>query len=226
MAPLPAGATVPLRSDAERNRRALVRAARAVFGERGLDAPLDEIARRAEVGNATLYRRFPTRCALLAAVFADTLEDVVAATERAIADPDPWSAFANHVTFLCELQATDRGLADLLTTTIRGVPALERLRKRAHDGFVRIADRAIDNGTLRADFRPEDIVLLLMANAGLVHRTAADAPAAWRRLLSYTLDGLAMPSAEPAAPSPGHEAVQKAMTTLAKSFGCHKPGRR
>jgi len=163
MASLPAGATLPLRSDAERNRRALVRAARAVFGERGLDAPLDEIARRAEVGNATLYRRFPTRCALLAAVFADTLEDVVAATERAIADPDPWSAFANHVTFLCELQATDRGLADLLTTTIRGVPALERLRKRAHDGFVRIADRAIDNGTLRADFRPEDIVLLLMA---------------------------------------------------------------
>ncbi len=86
---LPAGATLPLRSDAERNRRALVRAARAVFGERGLDAPLDEIARRAEVGNATLYRRFPTRCALLAAVFADTLEDVVAATERAIAESGP-----------------------------------------------------------------------------------------------------------------------------------------
>lgn len=225
MAPLPAGATVPLRSDAERNRRALVRSARAVFGERGLDAPLDEIARRAGVGNATLYRRFPTRCALLAAVFADTLEDVVAATERAIADPDPWSAFATHVTFLCELQATDRGLADLLTTTIRGVPELERLRKRAHDNFVQITARATDSGALRADFRHEDIVLLLMANAGLVHRTATDAPTAWRRLLSYTLDGLAAPAAEPAAPSPGHDAMQKAMTTLARNFGCHKPDR-
>src|SRR5690349_13283257 len=94
-----------LRADAERNRRHLVEAARLVLAERGLEAPLDEIAKRAGVGNATLYRRFPSRGELIAAVFGDTLRDVVAATARALAEPDPWTAFAGHLEFLCGLQA-------------------------------------------------------------------------------------------------------------------------
>ena len=123
--------TSALRSDAVRNRRLLVDAARSVFGERGLSAPLDEIARRAGVGNATLYRRFPTRCALVAAVFADTLRDVLAETEQALAQPDPWTAFADHLTFLFRVQATDRAFADLLTARIHGAPELEDLRGQA-----------------------------------------------------------------------------------------------
>jgi AcrR family transcriptional regulator len=212
-----------LRADAVRNRLALVRAARAVFGERGLEAPLDEIARRAGVGNATLYRHFPTRCELVAAVFADTLHDVVAATERALSMPDAWTGFTTHVTFLCALQATDRGLADLLITSMGGAPELEALRARASDGFKRITERAKDAGALRRDFQPEDLVLLLMANAGLVHRTATTAPTSWRRLLSYTLDGLstaAAAAAVPAAPSPGQGAIRLAMVDLARNFGC------
>src|SRR3954454_12419473 len=89
-----------LRRDAERNRRQLVETAKVVFAERGLEAPLDEIARRAKVGNATLYRRFPSRGLLVAAVFEDALREVVAATERALAVEDPWAAFAEHLTFL------------------------------------------------------------------------------------------------------------------------------
>src|SRR5215211_7734990 len=64
-----------LRTDAARNRAALVAAAREVMAERGLEAPLDEIARRAGIGNATLYRRFPRRVDLIAAVFADRMAD-------------------------------------------------------------------------------------------------------------------------------------------------------
>jgi AcrR family transcriptional regulator len=209
-----------MRADAARNRRTLIDAARAVFGQRGLDAPLDEIARRAGVGNATLYRHFPTRCALVAAVFADTLADVVTAACRALDNPDPWEGFAEHVTFLCELQATDRGLADLLTTAITGAPELEALRTRAYDSFVRIADRAKAGGALRPDFQPEDLVLLLMANAGLIHRTAGAAPTVWRRLLRYTLDGLRAPAATTAPPSPGEAAVGTALAEQAKLFGC------
>jgi AcrR family transcriptional regulator len=115
---VPVSCPPALRADAERNRLAVVAAARAVFGERGLDAPLDEIARRAGVGNATLYRRFPSRHQLVAAVFAQTLRDVLATMERSLADPDPWKGFCDYVWYVCGLQAADRGLADLLTMSM------------------------------------------------------------------------------------------------------------
>jgi AcrR family transcriptional regulator len=215
-------APVPLRADAARNRAAVVAAARTTFGERGLDAPLDEIARRAGVGNATLYRHFPSRCALVAAVFASTLAAVRAAAKRALAEPDPWRGFASHVTFLCRLQATDRGLADLLTTTISGAPELEAMRSRAYRDFVRIADRAQKAGVLRSDFVAEDLVLLLMANAGLVHRTATTVPTAWQRLAGFTLDGLRSTAATSptAAGAPSKASVRRAMTEQAATFGC------
>ena len=222
MALLPADVAAPRRADAARNRRALVRAGRSVFGERGLDAPLDEIARRAELGNATLYRHFPSRCELVVAVYVETLRDIVAASERALANPDPWRAFTGHVTFLCELQAANRGLADLLTTRVRGAAELEELRAQTHDGFVRITERAIAEGSLSPDFRPQDLVLLLMANAGLVHRTAGVAPTAWRRLLSYTLNGFATASVPPQRPAaaPDEAAIERAMTDLGVTERC------
>jgi AcrR family transcriptional regulator len=216
MHPPPASETQ--RADATRNRRALLDAARVVFGDRGLEASLDEIARTAGVGNATLYRHFPSRCALVAAVFAETLHDVAAAAQKALANPDGWEGFSEYVTFLCQLQATDRGLADLLTTAIAGAPELEELRGRAYDDFVRIVDRAKQAGALREDFRPEDLVLLLMANAGLVHRTAGAAPAAWQRMLSYTLDGLRESAATSAPPSAGEVSVLQAMRNRAGLF--------
>jgi AcrR family transcriptional regulator len=142
-----------LRADAERNRRRLVETARLVFAERGLDAPLDEIARRAGVGNASLYRHFPTRCQLAAAVFIDTLREVVDAAERALADPDPWRGFTGHLRSLGQLQAGNRALADLLTATLTGVPELERLRDRAFRDTVTLINRAKASGDLRQDFR-------------------------------------------------------------------------
>lgn len=218
---MPTTGPVTLRADAARNRRALVAAARTTFGQRGLEAPLDDIARLAGTGNATLYRHFPTRCDLVTAVFADTLQEVVAACERALANPDPWSAFRDHVLFLCELQANDRGLADLLTARVTGAPALERLRERAHQGLRQVAERARASGSLRPDFEPEDLALLLMANAGLIHRTAVRAPSAWRRHLAYVLDGLHRDAARTEAPpSPGLRAVRQAMVDQAAHFGC------
>lgn len=212
--------TPALRVDAERNRRQLVEAARAAFAERGLDVPLDEIARRAGVGNATLYRRFPTRCQLIGAVFADALREVVAASQQALAETDPWASFAGHVTFLCRLQAGNRALADLLTSRISGVEELERLRGQAYEGLVALIDRARASGDLRPDFRHEDIVLLLMANAGLLERTADAAPTAWERHLGYLLDGLRTPGATPTAPGPDQREVLGAMRALAERHGC------
>ncbi|MDQ1486884.1 MAG: hypothetical protein QOJ62_2577 [Actinomycetota bacterium] len=212
---------VRLRSDAARNRRAIVDSARQLYGQRGLDTPFDEIARLAGVGNATLYRHFPSRCALVAAVFADTLQRVVDAAQLALTNPDPWDGFAGHVRFLCHLQATDRGLADLLTTRVSGAPEIEGLRARAHADFVRIAGRAQGSGALRADFVPGDLLLLLMANAGLVHRTADAAPKAWSRFVDLALDGLRAAAATPAAQPPGEAALRRAMNIRGRDLGYH-----
>jgi len=211
--------TPVLRADAARNRTRLVDAARCVFRERGLDAPLDDIARRAGLGNATLYRHFPSRCSVVAAVFAETMREVVAASEAALAEPDPWAGFAGLVRALCAMQASDRAVADLLTATIGGAPELEGLRARAYAGLVALIDRAQRAGELRSDFRHEDVVLLLMANAGLLERTATAAPDAWRRHLDYLLDGL-RPTSSPARPGPGTAAVLGAMDAAAARFGC------
>jgi AcrR family transcriptional regulator len=210
---------VRLRADAARNREAIIATAREVYGQRGLDAPLDDIARSAGVGNATLYRHFPSRCALVAAAFADALRLVIDNAERALGSADAWSGFADHVTFLCRLQATDRGLADLLTTQVTAAPDLETLRGEAYRALVRLADRARDAGSLRADFASQDIVLLLMANAGLVHRTAVAAPQAWHRFVDLVLDGLRSQAATPGAPPPSAAAVQRAMRESGSRLG-------
>ncbi len=81
--------TTELRADAARNRAAIVEAARSVFAERGLDAPLDDIARLAGTGNATLYRRFSTRGDLIETVFAERMGEEIDAVEAALANPDP-----------------------------------------------------------------------------------------------------------------------------------------
>jgi AcrR family transcriptional regulator len=207
------------RADATRNRQAILATARQVYGQRGLDAPIDEIARQAGVGNATVYRHFPSRCVLVAAVFADVLRRITDAAQEALAEPDPWTGFATHVRFLCHLQATDRGLADLLTTEVAGAPELEQLRASAYQSLVRLTVRAQAANALRADFVPEDLVVLLMANAGLVHRTATAAPTAWRRFVDLCLDGLRANAASTAAPPPGRRAIQHAMTQHGHHLG-------
>jgi AcrR family transcriptional regulator len=209
----------PLRADAARNRLTIIETASRLYGQRGLDTPLDEIARAAGVGNATLYRHFPSRCVLIAAVFENTLRRVTKAAAVALANPDAWDGFAGHILFLCRLQATDRGLADLLTTAVTGAPELEELRARAYDDLVRIVERAQAGGSLRPDFAPEDVVLVLMANAGLVHRTADVAPTAWNRFVDLVLDGLRSSAATPATPSPGRAALQRAMSQRGHDLG-------
>nr|BFE63581.1 TetR/AcrR family transcriptional regulator [Dactylosporangium thailandense] len=212
------GAQGALRKDAERNRRQLLETAKVVFAERGLEAPLDEIARRARVGNATLYRRFPSRGHLVAAVFAEALQEVVDVTERALRVEDPWAAFAGHLTFLCEVQAGSRAFADLLIATVSGVPELESLRGRAFRGLTALVDRARAAGVLRPDFQPEDVVPMLMANAGLVERTAQSAPTAWRRQLGYTLAGLRA-TAETLEVPADRTGILRAMHNLAERSG-------
>src|ERR1700709_507037 len=127
-----------LRADAARNREAIVEAARAVFAEQGLGAPLDDIATRAGTGNATLYRRLPQRADLVAAVFADRMAEHVDAVEAGLADGDAWNGFAGYIRAVGLMQARDPGIADLVTMDLSAAPEVEELRARAYAGLVRL----------------------------------------------------------------------------------------
>jgi AcrR family transcriptional regulator len=180
----------PRRSDAQRNRKAILAAAQAAFDELGLHAPAEQIARRAGVGSATLYRHFPTRQELVETVFADNIKAMTQAMEEALAMNDAWDAFAYLLEHLFTLQARNRGFSDLLTIRFPSTPTLAGRggRNRALTG--QIVARAQDAGSLRPDFAETDVPALLWANARIIEATRDEAPGAWQRFLAFTLDGL------------------------------------
>jgi AcrR family transcriptional regulator len=193
-----------LRADAQRNRDRVVEAARELFAERGVRVPLTEIAKRAGVGIATLYRRFPTREDLVAASFERKLDDYEDALTRALAAPDAWEGFSEFVWTVCAMQAADAGLADVLVLTFPLSPSLARRRRETHAAFGALVERAQRSGALRDDFVTEDLPVLLMANAGVIHATREVAPDAWRRFAAYMVDSYRAPSRStlPAPPEP------------------------
>jgi len=206
--------------DAERNRAAILAAAREVFAEQGLEAPLEEIALRAGVGIATLYRRFPARAQLVAAALIEKVTQYAEAAEQALAAPDPWAGFASFVEGICELQADDRGLSDLLSMALPADEQVEQLRRGANDRVVELVDRTKVAGRLREDFVGEDLLLLLIAHAAVVHVTRQDAPDAGRRFVALMLDAFQR-QAEPCLPTPPSTAqMARAMLRLASERGC------
>jgi AcrR family transcriptional regulator len=187
----------PARADAARNREKLLAAGAEVFGERGLDAPLDEVARRAGVSIGTLYNHVPARQDLFDAIFPARLEALERLAVRALADPDPWSGFVAFIEGLVALQAEDRGLNDVLA---RRFPLPSDLSEACHRGFAhlaRIVERARESGALRSDFEVQDVVPLMWATSQIIRESAGAAPDAWRRFLGVVLDGLRAGAAHP-----------------------------
>lgn len=201
----------PLRSDAERNRERIIVAARTVFGRDGLNASMASVAREAGVGIATMFRRFPTKEELVAAVFADRMDAYADAVAAALDDPDPWRGFVGYIEAACAMQAADYGFADVLTMTFPTAKALERRRDEAYEGMVRLIGRAKAAGRLREDFDPSDLVLIHMANAGVVNATGEAAPDAWRRVVALLVQSLEAPARGSLPDPPEHDALYRAM---------------
>jgi AcrR family transcriptional regulator len=197
-----AAVTKPLRRDAQVNRDKLISAAAEVFAERGLEAPLEEIARHAGVSIGTLYNRFPTRAALFDAVFPDRLANAMTFGDEALACPDAWNGFVLFVTKLCEVQAGDRSLNDLITRRFPDAIAVAEACGHGLDKAQQIIARAQQEGSLRPDFTFADLVTLTWANARIVATTQDAAPDAWRRHLAFLLDGLRAAAAHPIAQPP------------------------
>ena len=136
--------------------------------------------------------------------------------EEALEAPDGWSGFRGYVERVCEMQAADRGLKDVLTRTFPNAKTLEAHRRRGYDLSVRIFERAQAEGSLRPDFVPEDFVLLLMANAGVVQGSGESAPDAWRRFLGVMLDGCRTEGAAPLSSPPSPRQMMRAMRRLVR----------
>lgn len=174
-----------MRADARRNRERIVEVAGAAIAEQGADASLEEIARRAEVGSATLHRHFPTRQALLEAVFTDRVEALCERARALAADLAPGPALVAWLRAVGRHAAANRGLAASL---LRGAdPSLGRtchaMITAAGDGLLAAARRA---GEVRSDVAVVD--LLKLANA--VALAAEGEPAEADRLLTLALTGI------------------------------------
>ncbi|MFJ7114826.1 TetR/AcrR family transcriptional regulator [Streptomyces albogriseolus] len=211
-----------LRRDARRNRERLVEAAHAVFAEQGLEAPLDVIARRAGVGNATLYRHFPARAALVDAVFRDQLTGTMEAGERARRAPDAWAGLAGYLDAVFVTLAADRGTNDLMTTRLPDVETLGAVHAHNRETVDVLLERARAQGSVRADVTTEDLLFALAALGRAVPPLAVAAgPDAWRRPLALFLEGLRGPGREP-RPLPGRPLDEEELGRVLGEMGPHR----
>ena len=175
----------PKRADALRNYEKLVAAARAVFAEDGTSAPLEDIAERAGVGIGTLYRHFPTRQALLEAVYVDEVEAMARAADELSALP-PWDALSLWLHQYVGFAATKRALNEALVETGPESTVLLACRTALTRAGTALIERAQTAGVIRADTSFTDVVRMV---AGIAMVPTEDAEQK-ERLLDLALDGL------------------------------------
>jgi AcrR family transcriptional regulator len=177
-----------LRTDAQHNRDRVVEAARALFSERGLDVTMRDIARRAAVGPATLYRRFPTKHVLVGEAFAKELRACSEIVEDGCADPDPWRGFCSVIERIIVLNVQNQGFVDAFMSEKPSLETFVAHRASLLRMLAELARRAQAAGGLRRDFVIDDLVLVLLAGRGLSTTPPAGRVAAARRFAALAID--------------------------------------
>jgi len=177
------------RADSLRNREQLLEAAKAAFTTVGADVPLEEIAQRAGLGIGTLYRHFPTRDALMAAVYRREVEQLSASAEALLAGQPPGQALKAWLHLLVEYMATKRVIAPALRASPGEGSALYAASGTAiSESMNRLARAAIDGGDNRPDIGPDDLYRMLI---GLSHGyDQPDWEPSARRLIDVLMAGL------------------------------------
>jgi AcrR family transcriptional regulator len=191
-----------LRADAQRNLARVLEAAREVFAEHGLDASVTMIAERAGVGTATIFRRFPTKEALLTAVVEQRLEGMLELTRHATSSSDPAKAFRTFMRAATESFVADRGFCECAGTEVFGESHVAALLDELNRLLGEIVRRAQDVGEVRRDVTEQDIPPLVMAIAQAGASLEHVAPGSWRRQLDIVLDGLRPEGARPLSRKP------------------------
>ena len=177
-----------LRADAQRNRERLLGVAREVFAEKGVEAPLEEIARRAGVGIGTLYRHFPTRLDLVGAIYFDEVEALIRSADDLAVREEPLVALRDWLERFVGYVATKRGLAGALEELRQSGTLMEgHLRINAALGLLLEAGQKA--GEIRADVQAADVVRALSGICMLSERTVPEREQT-RRIIDLLVDGL------------------------------------
>jgi AcrR family transcriptional regulator len=177
-----------LRADAQGNIETVIEATRTVFAEAGVEAPMREIARRAGVGVGTIYRHFPQRADLIAAVFRHEVDACAIAAQRLAEALEPGDALDRWMLRYVDFIVAKRGLAGALYS---GSPAFKSLPayfdKRLEPALQGLLDAAVAAGEIRAEVKPYD---LLRAVASLCMPASTGDPTQAKRLVTLLVDGL------------------------------------
>jgi AcrR family transcriptional regulator len=172
-----------------------------VFATEGLNVSMREIARRAGVGPATLYRRFPTKEFLATEALTDQMCACHAIVDEGLADPDPWHGLCLVIEKICELHAHNRGFTAAFMSTFPGAIDFAAGREYTLNSIAELARRAKDAGRLRPDFVLDDLILMLMANRGIHATSMATRVVASRRFAALVIQAFqASPEHSPLPP--------------------------
>ncbi|HEY3463597.1 MAG TPA: helix-turn-helix domain-containing protein [Amycolatopsis sp.] len=172
----------PKRADARRNFDALVAAARDAFADQGAHVSLEDVARRAGVSIATLYRNFPTREDLVEEVHRDEVEALCRAADD-VADLEPWEAFAAWLERFAEYIGTKQAFSEALNRTTEGFQACRRAMREAGEPLLR---RAQEAGAARPEATIDDVLRLISGVCAVEYVDEAQR----RRVFGFALAGL------------------------------------
>ena len=181
---------VALRADAQRNLGRIIEAARDVFAEEGTEASVAQVAERAGVGTATIFRRFPTKADLLAAVIEQRIEEIVGIAREALGGSDPWEGLRLLMTNGIESYLQDRCFCESTGTAVFDRPRLQELKAEIGGATEELLARAKREGKVKRDVTATDISMLFYAVAQAALRLEPSERGAWRRYLDIVLDGL------------------------------------
>jgi AcrR family transcriptional regulator len=179
-----------VRTDVARNRARILQAARSAFSEHGAGVPISTIARAAGVGTATLYRHFPSRDELLTAMFDGEIRTRITVLDRAVADPDPWHGFVQSLNTVAEMDIAYPGLGDAIVSRRDSIPIYDDLWEHAMSGLSALAARLRAAGTVRQDFGPADIVVILTALNGITRGGQENSQRQAQRLILHLTRGI------------------------------------
>ena len=181
-----------LRADARRNREAVISAAKKLFADQGLDAQMPDVAKAAKVGVGTVYRHFPTKDDLIAALAAERFERLAEKAREGIAAEDPWQGLSEFIRFSAEIQAEDRGLCEVMGSRPEVMDA-SALAVGLDDLCDQLLERAQRSGDVRKDLTWEDIPMIACGLGRITQATMGPATGRWPRFVEIILDGLRAP---------------------------------
>jgi AcrR family transcriptional regulator len=150
-----------LRADAQRNRRRLIEAATELFSERGLEVGVADIAARAEVGRGTLFRNFPSKEHLIAAIVVERMHESIARARAALEQGEPAAALFELISSAAQRSQSDRALFDALSDTWLANPEIRAAHGEMLKVIEQLVERAQDTGGIRPDISAIDIVMLV-----------------------------------------------------------------